>query len=528
MSCLLNFMFSGHRWFDLVSGNEVGVGMYSRHGQWGSNTMAKNEEKQFAVKVSEQRTKNIKKPMKSSGPSQVPMQKKKRQGGSSSQEKGFSGYEGDLAIYAKQFLLPSDVPAPKVCPSNYPSQVCSRRIHRVLDVSSATAAYANGFTVVMNPDLYLPGFITSKGTVVAPTVAGIVGIEGRLSSNPKSVAGDMENTPLTVTDSTGEKKHLKIHGIADSAALIMHGLDLTPGAHTIKETIHLRAGAPCTFEVWTKVAGAAWAKLAGLSTTIAVNESLQFTATTAANTDAIAFLRAGSTVNCDFDLNMVLLTSQVTGTSSESFSPAFEQFVIDSKVVHGRVISMSVLASNTSPALANGGNINAGRVPRNFNPFINIASEMSALPPNRRHQGLAADGAYVTWMPAQYDEYEIDSVTNKVNQLKEADYLLVEVSGWNPPAGSTASFRLQFDWIVEFYTPNQLFEKIVTPAYTPEFSALYNVLLNLDAATCNPGHFDQLKSLLASGIHGISTGLEFYGQHKELIHSVLSVLSTLL
>lgn len=517
--------------FILISEEVVGFGMYSRHGQWGTNTMAKNVEKQFAVKVSEQRTKNIKKQNQSSGPSQVPQVKKKKQGSKAPQqpEGEYAGYSGDLAIYAKQFLLPSDVSCPKVCPSNYSAQVCSRRIHRVVDVSSATAAYANGFTVVMNPDLYLPGYITSAGSIVTPDAAGIVGVEGRLSSNPKSLAGEMENTPLLITDSAGTKKHLKIHGIADSAGLTMHGIALTPGSHAIRQTVHFRAGAPCKFEVWSKVAGAAWAQIANLTSAININETLTYPlATTAANTDAIAFLRTGTTVNCDFDLNMVFATSQFVGAAAESFSPAFESFVLDSKVGHGRVVSMSVLASNTSPALANGGNINAGRVPRSFNPFNNVASEMAALPPNRRHQGLAAEGAYVTWMPAQYDEYEVDSILNKVNQLKEADYLIVEVSGWNPPAGTTASFRLQFDWIVEFYTPNQLFEKISTPAYTPEFASLYHVLLSLDAATCNPGHFDQLKSLLASGVRGMSSGLDFYGQHKDMIHSILGILTTLL
>jgi hypothetical protein len=141
---------------------------------------------------------------------------------------------------------------------------------------------------------------------------------------------------------------------------------------------------------------------------------------------------------------------------------------------------------------------------------------------------MASEGAFVTWMPSQFDEFEVDTLANKHLQLKDAEYIIIKVAGWNPPAGTTASFRLQFDWIIEFYTPNQLFEKVITPPNTPEFEALYHLLLSMDAATCNPGHLDQLRSLIGSGLNGLSSGLEFYGKHRELINGIISLASTLL
>lgn len=516
--------------------------MYSRHCQWVSNTMAKNKNKQILVEiVSPQGSKNLKKQeseikrtpkKKMTNPPLIPPKPpRSRVSGNPSSERSLEnsglGLEGPYATFAKQMLLPISVDYPKVSPSNYPSQVCARRIHRVVDVSSATPAYANGFTVVMNPDLFAPGFISAQSAVTVPQVAGISCIEGILEDIPKSLVGDVVHGPVLITDTNGEKTHYQLHRIEDAALDERVGINLVPGAHEVTQLIHMKNGAPAKFETWYKVVGGNWV-LSGLATAIGLHEDVQTYWVFPANTDAIGFRRTASVVPCEIRLNLTFRNTQIIGTDQQAFAPAFEAFAIGSKVTHARLISMSCLATNTSPDIANGGNINAGRVPRSFNPFGEVASDLAVLPPNRRLQGMASEGAFVTWMPSQFDEFEVDTLANKHLQLKDAEYIIIKVAGWNPPAGTTASFRLQFDWIIEFYTPNQLFEKVITPPNTPEFEALYHLLLSMDAATCNPGHLDQLRSLIGSGLSGLSSGLEFYGKHKELINGIISLASTLL
>lgn len=502
--------------------------MYSRHCPWGSNTMARSfnsKNKQNQPPVSGSDLKNIKEQTTSKSRGKKEKREKEREG------QGFRDsrkFEGDLAEFAKQLLLPIDVTIPRVSPSNYPVQVCSRHIHRVVDVSSATAAYANGFTVIMNPNLYAPGYISAPAAVVAPAVASMVSFNADINNDLKSLVGDVQKTKGTVIDTLGDTTHITLHSIADSAGLSLVGMDLAPGIHAMRMSVHVKSGGPIHWESWMKTAGGAWFQAAALSTHMGEYETADLQWTSPANCDALAFRSTGTTVSGEYKLSIVFVASQVIGNTGQTFSPAFPKFVVDNQVTHARVVSMSILATNTSPEIADGGNVNAGRVPKSFSPNTNVASELAALPRNRRYQGKAKDGAYVTWMPSQFDEFEIDTVTNKHEQLRDAEYLIVEVSGWNPPAGSTASFRLQFDWIIEFYTPNQLFEKRLTPPSTPTFQALYHSILSMDAATCNPGHLDQLKNLISSGISGFNRGMDFYHENEKVIHGVLSLLATML
>lgn len=512
--------------------------MYSRHGPWVTNTMARNKNKQNPASVSGQDLKNIKGQLQGKS-EKLKGKRPQKLGGAEVWDQDLrgpdfrsmrrtDGFARDLADYAKQLVLPIDVVHPKVSPSNYPVQVCSRHIHKVVDVSSATPAYANGFTVTMNPNLYAPGFILTPAATAAPHVAGLLSVHGDIDNNVKSVVGDIIPTAITAVDTEEVTSHIKLKKIPDVAALELVGLQLTPGIHSMRMSLHVKAGAPIHWETWFKTAGGAWTNNANLSTHIGVQEDADLNWTSGANVDAIAFRMTATTVATEVKLSIVFVQSQVIGNVGETFSPAFQKFVIDNDVTHGRVVSMSILATNTSPDLADGGNINAGRVPKNFNPFTDIASQMAALPTNRRYQGRAKDGAFVTWMPSQFDEFEIDTITNKHEQLKDAEYLIVEVAGWNPPGGATASFRLQFDWIIEFYTPNQLFEKQITPPSTPSFQSLYHMVLCMDAATCNPGHLDQLKKLVGYGVEGLTKGAKFYNEHEEIINKVLSLLGSLL
>lgn len=436
------------------------------------------------------------------------------------------GARQDLLDYAKQFLLPIEAKGSvRVSPSNYPSQVCARHLHKTIDVSSATAAYANGFTIVMTPDLKQSCFLSRPSAAsTIPAAPDLISMRSNLQT-PVGVPGDVLKTLVEIVEPDGTLSMGRLETITDSAASTRVGTKFTPAAMTMRAEYKNKCSFPHQIEPFYKVSGGAWVSLGPVPA--GINETVVWTSNLPANSDSVAFRLIGNGGGEFYGtLRYTMTVGQVVLTSTDSLYPCFERFLEVNGVEDGRVLSMSVLATNTSPEIANGGNINAGRVPRKFNPLSNVPQQLAALPENRRYLGPAKDGAYVSWMPSQFDEFEIDSVDNKRLELQEAEYIVIQVDGWSPPAGTTASFRIQFDLIVEFYTQDQLFEKELTPAMTPEFQALFHALLQMNAATCNPGHLALLASVIGKGINIGRKALKFYGENQKIIDPLLARLAS--
>jgi len=427
-----------------------------------------------------------------------------------------------------QFLTPiASAGRPlEVSPASYPSQVCARHLHKVVDVSTATPAFANGFTAVMSPDLYMPGSVSAPANALILSAGpGLVSLAGRAHAR-----ADGSGRWHAKFSSNTEEAFLSARPITDSGGVSHLGFNLTPAALQVLSvglTNKSGTGKPAHMIIYSKVAGAAWTILE--DSTMTPSSGAFFERTLPANSDAIAFAGADVVDEIVILVGMCLKAGQFSALADAALLPGFSRFVIDNEVTYGRVLAMSLLATNTSPELSNGGNISIGRVPREFDLFSGIVDQMSSLPDNRRYQGPANTGGYVTWLPSQWDEYEIDSLANKREAYSESEYLVCRVDGWAPPAGSVSSFRLQFDWIVEFYTPNQIFEKEITPPLSEEFRALYYMMLALPAATCNPEHEKLLRSLLANGQSVLRRGVQFYGKHKSTIDGLTKlILSALL
>lgn len=433
-----------------------------------------------------------------------------------------SGLNPTQKQYAKQLLTPivCDASGLLVSPSSYPSQVCVRHLHRTVDIDTNTPAFVNGFTVVMSPDILQPVYVSAAANGLLPSGgAGVCAMNARLLHH----SGGSLSAEAKVTDRNQNDAVIAWKLIPDSVALNYLGFNVTPGpASPMTISITNTGPSPRLYRAFYKVAGP-W--VAMFANSIAPGETLFVAFTTLLNTSAFAVnvddSAAGDSAKILYSFNSM----QIITAATETLVPGFERFVIDNEVGTGRVISMSILATNTSPALSNGGNINVARVPASYSSFQNIAQRISVLPENRRYQGPASLGGYCTWMPSQYDEYEIDNIPEKVLAYQQSEYLLLNVSGWTPPAGSVSSFRLQFDWIVEFYTPNQIFEKVITPPMTDEFRTLFYMLLSSPAATCNPEHESTYKDLIKQGIHYAYSGAKWAAENKELILAALAILA---
>jgi len=433
--------------------------------------------------------------------------------------------KGVMAQYARQFILPGDCDAGGllVSPSSGSAQMCVRHIHRTIDVSSATLPA--GFTCVMRPDLTAPGFVSSSVGVNVP--AGGAGLVNASLDAKGLNAGLSELSPnhkALVWSNDDAENFIRLTDIADSGGIKHQGLTTLPGATTnIDLNYTFKNSAAIT--AYYKVA-AGWVILGSRSG--ASGEVAQLHAVLPANTTAVAWSFTNgplvSSANVHIGLTAELL--QFSSASGDCLAPAFPRFILEQNITRGRVIAMSVLATNTSAQLVKGGNINVGRVPHSTGVFAAMADQISVLPENRRYQSGAEKGGYAWWMPSELDEMEPNAIDIVSKAYREADFLLVNVD-WSSMAAATCTYRLQFDWVVEFYTPNQLFEKIQTPPITPEYGRLLHRLLMLDAATCNPDHMEQLKELLRSGINAASSVYGFYKDNEAAFDAVAAILTAL-
>lgn len=455
--------------------------------------------------------------------------KKKR---NTNTNRGPGGAPYDVAKVLKQMILPIDCGGAEslvVSPNSQPAQVCARHIHKVVDVNSSQANLGNGFTVVMSPDLSLPGFISGTADALLPPFPGPISLTGSIRNEEgfTLVGGDVSpafTTGQLVVGEGTEKTIINLVPISDGVTTYL-GVPVTALPATRISMTVTCLGNSGRLKMFYKLAGGLWIMFSEPPHHIHFGQAVSVGFNNIANAVAYGFaITASAASDCEFKLQLGFDSQQFNVAGLNLLAPGFAPFLDGKGVRTGRVISMSVLATNTSADLANGGTISAARAPRNIKPFgSNVTSSIAELPENRRYQGPAKTGAYVTWLPSQSEEFEVNDIGPMAQIYSESEYLIVRVEGW--PAG--ASFRLQFDWVVEFYTKSQLFEKVETPPMDDTFRQLLYLALSLDAATCNPGHIDLIRDYVRKGIGYGKKAVQFYGANKVLIDSILTALASM-
>jgi len=411
-----------------------------------------------------------------------------------------------------------------VSPSAGSQAVCARNVHKELDIDGDD--YPNGFTIVVTPDFETPSYISATAAQVLPAAAGVLAIKGESAAT----AASGSEFPFT--------------GVSHDEKLIVQNELVTYDGHdwmklNIEQTgtthvaIHLedKSTAEGAYQI---IFGATdFANPVEIIATMEMSQGATTSEKFTIAADSTAFLwRFVTTGDPSLCLmNLHFSEAQLSADAQKLLNPAFSKFATDNGVKNGRVCSIGALLSNTTPILNKGGSVNAARVPNGFNPFADVVGSISSLPDNRRYQNTLEKGAYVFWVPSQLDEYEIDGINNKHRQYSESERIVIRCSGY--PAG--CSFKLHVNWIVEFYTPNQLFEKILPPPLTPEFIELFRVIGNMPAAMCNPAHDNNAQETLkswsdtgAQALSYIKSGVDFAEKYGPYIYEAAMVLAALL
>lgn len=419
---------------------------------------------------------------------------------------------------AQQCALPGSVNTPLVMPNSFPAQVTARKFKRTVSVSK------NDFPelyVLMSPDLFTPGYIGSKGTFQLPASGyALMQCNAGIISKGTEYKGT-----LKVEDMDHSRKGLlALEGIPDGDNTVRFGFRCDiPAGNTVTVTYRNVGLTNGGYTVYFLAPDGNW--VAKVSSPVMAPQG-QWTADVITAVDdvaAIGFLSTYDSEATHFKLNLMCTGSSIlAGANTKGFAPAFGKQAIDDNISSGRVTAMSLLVENTSPLLNVTGSIAAARAPSHFDQTSNWADQIAPLPSNRQHIGKFKTGAYVTWLPSQFDECEVDSIGNMVENLSDAEMIVVSVTDW----GESATALLTFEWIVEFYSPNAIFDKRLTPPRTEEWAMVYYSLLNMPAAGCNPSHLAAAAKYLNDLRNILSSSYESYQKYKPLLDSVGNAIST--
>lgn len=433
-----------------------------------------------------------------------------------------------LREVAHQIIDPGNVVEVRNTPCPSTAYVTAKRFTRIVDYQ--LNGLDNSFSIMMSPNLLMPGLITSgEDGVYPPQAAGLTYI-GKLNCTGSNAAVNPGNVTSTgFFHSEGFAQHGSLtHPITDSAGLTYTGFLLTGPA------VGDGGGFSCDFDNNTlneiriqcfyKVPAGIWTSM--ISAAIPGKGSAYVNTTLPAHS-AIAWRCLSPSAEQNIvDVKMGLRVSQLTTRKGIDFAPAFTKQLIDKEVSTGRVISMRFTATNTSNLLGRSGNVTAARVPPYFNPFnssVGIANNASRLPPNRVYTGPAEHGCSVFWMPEQLDEWSVDNIYIQENIYQDSSFLLAHFGGLT----AESSFRIKFSWLVEFYTPTQLFGPSLTPDWSPEWEEVCRLLVALDAATCNPDSAGMFERFLRSGQGYLRQAKDHYNMHQGSYAKLYQLLQTL-
>jgi len=430
--------------------------------------------------------------------------------------------KGYLAKAAKQIILPDSVDQPIVLPSEHSAQLCSRRIRKVVDVN-----VNSHFRAVMSPDISAPGFYSDGATPVLIPSAGTSAINGVVHVSHAAGASTAVSYGGTFTAvSTGETALILSAPVADtSAPPVTHdaiAFTLANGQivyFVAKNTSNTNNAAPALTYYAFRTDTNVWVQLGNSGTLAQGVESKNFWAVPAACSYIAIGCSDSSTKDTSFTVD-ISATGTLSGSGTTSLGGAFNSAANAIPVLRGRVTAMSMLVTNTTALLNRGGNVMGARLDRQAlygAPDWNQVG--SVLPANRFYSGDGAKGCYMWWCWKDTDEFSPNELDDMFKAYKKAEVLATQLDTATPQ-----TLRVTFDYIFEFYTPSQLYEKVQTPMITEEWRSLERLIQTIPAASCNPEHYELFRQALRSAINGAQQAYGFYDKHRELINTLAPML----
>jgi len=428
----------------------------------------------------------------------------------------------------KQIMDPGSIGEPIMIP-DYASQArCVRKFTKRINVTSSDPGCASGFTICAFPSLKVPICWSGAATALPTAGPGSLVLNGQMNCDASNV---IVSSTVEANDLNGNNLLCQlvplVHGGTSYYGLTLHSVGGSAnGVSLLITTEGSKTEAKANLTFYTALtADVAWTARSvfqifdGNSTTLEIG-SWAF--------DHIAFGFSGSNKGHHVDFKITTNANAPLQLTTAALNDLGNTVITEalSTAQGGRLVAMSVLASNTSPEISNGGTIYAARVPRPLSPFA-VPADIAVMTPQKDlYKGGANTGGYCWWLPRENSQTTYASLKEFESQMLDEPYLYVNVSGWGGAAVS--SFSIEINYVVEFFEPSQLFEKRSPPARLPEWE-LYARSLNLaPAASCNPTHRELFRDLLVKGKSGLDSAVDHYRDHKAVYDTIFSTLMGLL
>ena len=215
-----------------------------------------------------------------------------------------------------------------------------------------------------------------------------------------------------------------------------------------------------------------------------------------------------SKLNVSFSANALLGFIPASDGSTIVGSFVDRSLVDAAHVSNARVTAMSVLVTNMASATNDGGEIVTActrqEIAFRSQNVSDLMSNIKNLPEtNRWYSGNVSNGGYTFYAPDDLESYE----PNDYGHLNIQDNCCL-VAGTLDPGGKV---RVTIVYVVEFYTPSQLFKRRIGPAWDSQYKHALQILLAGRMASGNEEHETMVKRITKS----LKSAAQFFLDNKE-------------
>lgn len=273
-----------------------------------------------------------------------------------------------------------------------------------------------------------------------------------------------------------------------------------------------------------------WSNIGGVTLVPPKSNRIVTANTAATTTNYIAFVHvdaSGAEVPAEHHIKV-----SITMTMSSAYIPqaaggySLTRLVKDdlidaASVTNARVTAMSMLVSNMAPATHDGGLLVSGCVEQSLlyeqHNVQDCVNAIMALPEtNRWQRSIIHDGGYAYWVPNDLQSYEPHHPSSY-----DVDDNCVCAFGFMSEGGS---IDVIVTFIVEWYTPVQLFERSPGPSWTPPYEVAFRTLLMSRMASHNEDHESMIKNIQARA----QKALKWAWDNRYALHEILMAVHALL
>lgn len=407
-------------------------------------------------------------------------------------------------------------------PAISPYIASNTHVRRVLDVNGP-ATNGGSYGVFVKPNNIFP-YATSGALTVFPAVSGPLSLHNDPAIPVNEIGGGCKMYVNSAGSTTSYlSSNVNYAGTTYSAWPISMPAGTYAAQMTIPQSEYSSAvGTQYYFRIYAGVAGI-WTALCSVQSVSVAGVFPAFACTVpVGGSFSLAVVRTdsvGTPANPQSNIAGAVFLfypdgqMQPTG-SMVAFSDDHAKIVNleDSQTLSHRIVAMSMLVSNLSSDLNNQGRIVIGRAdPRVMSNYTTLAEAQAALSrlpdASRVYDGPLRDGGYTWYMPDDIASYE---PAVKYHSTDPNNLLACVISGMDTTDGS---IRIIIDYIVEFYTPNQLLSRSPSPVWDDRLLGVFSELLCSPAASANFAHAALVSSIAA----GALKAAQFYAANKSWI-----------